>query len=941
VTCKRYPIGEAVNKVHGMNPKRPALLRLALVIAAAFVVVACSDSATVESHLERATTFTQTGDYRAAVIELKGALQLAPENADARWQLGQIYLRVGQGPSALKELEKSQELGKRGVEVSLAIAEARIQSREFDRALGTLATLPRETNPAKVFVLTGDAQLGLGEYEAAQRAYRNALEAEPGNLKAQRGLARVALSQRDFNEAEKQLAVALQTGNEELEAWGLMGQLELMRGNFDAALKAYKFAESIGTLSPGIRFGLIRSYLGLGDAAAADEHIVVLQTASPNHPLVNYYRAVSARIRGQTDEAESALLEVFRIQPNHLQGLLLMGALKLSKGELRQAENSLVKFIDAVPDHLPGRKLLASVYLELGQPADAVEVLEPARAGAAEDAQYLAMLGSALLRNQSYQEGTELLERAAELNPDAVGIRTQLAFSHLVTGSDDKAVETLKSALGVEPEFRRANLLLIFTLLRNKRWDEAIKAAQDLAARQPDDPVPLNLLGSAHAGQGDKVKAREQFEKALKLKGDFHSATLNIARLDLDAGNTEAAAQRYESILKVEPGQEQAAIGLARIVEERGDQEETDRLLQMARTNNKFSLGPRLILANRYLRQGRLEEASRVADEADEIAPRNPAVRRVQARVQAGRGAYGRAKTIYLELSEKAPEDAQLIFELAFVQVRDRDPQSATASLQRVLKIDPKHVGAQVALGEMAVRDGRFDDGLDIADKLATNNPDNASGLVLRGDTLLTSGDATGAAAAYREAQTVAKSTRIVLKLFTSLRMAGDGVGGRKVLEQWLKDNPDDGAVRLALATEDHGKGEVQTAMDAYEKVLEASPNNFVALNNLAWLYFDREDPRALEFAEKAHELAGRRPDVADTYGWMLVQFDQVEKGLGILERAARAAPDQMEIRYHLAAALNRVGDTERAKKLLETVLASGQAFATKQDARELYISLK
>ena len=648
---------------------------------------ACGSNASVDEYVASARTAAATGDYRTAVIHLKNALQIDGNNAEARLELGLIYLKVGQGPSAVKELTKAGELGRDSEDVQLALIEAYILSSEFDKALESLALIQVDSqNPAPI-LLSGEAQLGLKNYDEARRFFQEALEVQPGNFKAQRGLARVALAQRNFSEAEKQLDISLQNPSEELEAWSLTGQLELMRGNFEAALKAYQSAESLGSISPAIRIGLIRSLLALNRPDEADVHIRTLHDASPNHPLINYYRGVSARIQGNMELAEEALREVLRVRANHIQTLLLLGSIKLEQGDLRQAEESLTKFVNAAPEHVPGAMLLAQTYLELGQPADAVEVLKPLEQSASESARFLGMLGSAYLRDQTYQRGTELLERAARLDPNATDIRAQLAVSHLVTGAPDKAVRELKTVLGNEPGFLRANLLLIFAHLRNQKWDEAIEAARNLSERQPDDPVPLNLLGSAYAGKGENKAAREQFEKALALKADFHSASINLAVLDESEDKFQDAAERYAAVLEMEPGQEQAAVALARLVEQRGDQDETERLLQLARTNNSSSLGPRLVLGNRYLQQGRVEEAARVIDEAERIAPTHPGVIRARARLYMTRGDATRARGLFEQLVEESPDDPQLNFELARAEIASRDEANALERLERVLEL--------------------------------------------------------------------------------------------------------------------------------------------------------------------------------------------------------------------------------------------------------------
>jgi FimV-like protein len=63
---------------------------------------------------------------------------------------------------------------------------------------------------------------------------------------------------------------------------------------------------------------------------------------------------------------------------------------------------------------------------------------------------------------------------------------------------------------------------------------------------------------------------------------------------------------------------------------------------------------------------------------------------------------------------------------------------------------------------------------------------------------------------------------------------------------------------------------------------------------------------------------------VADTYGWMLVSRGQRDRGVQVLTQAARAAPDNAEIRLHLGKALLQAGDRSGAKRELEVVASRG-----------------
>jgi Tfp pilus assembly protein PilF len=142
--------------------------------------------------------------------------------------------------------------------------------------------------------------------------------------------------------------------------------------------------------------------------------------------------------------------------------------------------------------------------------------------------------------------------------------------------------------------------------------------------------------------------------------------------------------------------------------------------------------------------------------------------------------------------------------------------------------------------------------------------------------------------------------------------------------------------VRLALASAQQASGSRAEATKEYEVLIAQQPKNAVALNNLAWLYFEAKDPRAAELAERALREAPDNPAILDTVGWIRVQQGQVEQGVQLLRQAAEKAPQVAEIRYHLGAALARSGDMARARKELEAALAGAGDAAWKPEAKRL-----
>ncbi len=134
------------------------------------------------------------------------------------------------------------------------------------------------------------------------------------------------------------------------------------------------------------------------------------------------------------------------------------------------------------------------------------------------------------------------------------------------------------------------------------------------------------------------------------------------------------------------------------------------------------------------------------------------------------------------------------------------------------------------------------------------------------------------------------------------------------MLHDWLAKHPDDAATRLLLAQYYMDRTQNALAASQYELVLKAHPTSVGALNNLAWIYTEQHNPKALALAEQAYKLAPQSPGVADTYAWALIAGNQPKTALPILVKAAKAAPKEPSIQYHLAVAQARTGDKAGAR---------------------------
>ena len=169
----------------------------------------------------------------------------------------------------------------------------------------------------------------------------------------------------------------------------------------------------------------------------------------------------------------------------------------------------------------------------------------------------------------------------------------------------------------------------------------------------------------------------------------------------------------------------------------------------------------------------------------------------------------------------------------------------------------------------------------------------------------------------------------------------GDAQRAKEFANGWIAANPRDTAFRLYLAAQAMDTKDYPAAAAHYRAVLALSPDNVAALNNLAWVGGQLNDPNALGYAERAHSLAPRSVAVLDTLGWLHIRRGNSSKGIELLREALRLAPDADGVRINLAKALLQAGDKQAARQELEVVVKrEGNAGEAKAEAQALVNSL-
>jgi len=200
-------------------------------------------------------------------------------------------------------------------------------------------------------------------------------------------------------------------------------------------------------------------------------------------------------------------------------------------------------------------------------------------------------------------------------------------------------------------------------------------------------------------------------------------------------------------------------------------------------------------------------------------------------------------------------------------------------------------------------------------------------------------GDLLAASRSYDDALDKGISRTHALRSFTIKKELGLA-DAQRPLEQFLAQRPLDSDVRMTLAESYREAADPRESISEYEQVLSAEPQNAIALNNLAWVYFQAGDSRAEATARKAQELLPENGSVQDTLGWILVNSGSVDEGIDVLRQAVSLEGGRGEISYHLAVALSKAGQVDEARRTLEEILATDEKFTSRDEAEKLLAKL-
>lgn len=901
------------------------------------LLMACSEKP--EAMLSSAKDYLAKNDSKAAVIQIKNALQSNPDMPEARFMLGTTLLDSGDPVGAETELRKAMALKHPQDMVIPPLARAMLAQGQAKKITDEFAKAELSAPAAKASFLTtmATAYAMQSKPEPAQDALKAALAADPSYAPALIMQARQKAGQKDFDGALAMLDDVVVKNPKSQEAWKLKGDILLFaKSQQHEALAAYRRAVEAKPDFLAGQAAVIHMLLQQNNLADATTQMAELKKFSPNHPQTKYLEAQVAFQKKEFKPARDLIQQVLKSAPGNVQALQLAGAVELQLNSPVQAEAYFGKALQAAPNLTLARRALVMIYLRSGQATKAMDTLTPGLNHDNVDPALYAVAGEVYLQNNDIKKAEEYFGKAKQQDPKDAKSRTSLALTHLMGGEVDSAFDELQN-IAASDSGTTADLALISLHLRRQEFDKALAAIDGLEKKQPDKPLAANLRGRALLAKKDLTGARKSFERAIAIDPTYFPAVATLAGLDLADKKPEDAKKRFETVLAKDPKNAQALLALVELAARTGAaKDEVAKLINNAITANPTDAAPRLLLIDFHLRNKDIKQASSAAQDAVAAIPNSAEVLDALGRTQLAAGEFNQALASYNKMASLQPLSPLPYMRLADVHMANKDKDAAAQSLRKALEIKPDLQQAQRGSIMLDVDSKNIQGAISTAKSMQQQGPNNAMGYVLEGDIHASQKNWDSATTAYQTGLKQVSSPELAIKLHSVLLATNKAPEADKFAAAWQKDHPKDAAFVLYLGDGAIARKDFAGAEKLYAAVIKSQANNAVAYNNLAWVSAKLGKEGAIALAEKANTLAPNQPAFIDTLALLLSDKGDYAKAAELQIKAVGLQPQNPLLKLNLAKIHLKGGKKDLAKKELDELATLGNKFGAQAEVSEL-----
>lgn len=427
-----------------------------------------------------------------------------------------------------------------------------LRAKDFDNAVKlSRAALQGSPNNPQLWTLEGIALASKGDSKEALSAFTQALKFSPDNIAALEGAAQIEY-QAGSRAAVPLLDRLLKVNPENQVAHAMLAVLEYRQGN--CAVAASHF-EKAGELIDSQR-----------DALHAYATCLVKEK--------------------KLDQAERVFQRAVALYPDDPQERRLLASLQLMLHRPKEALETLQPIIETRDPNAETLSLASSAYEDAGDTPNAVSTLRQAILLAPRNVSLYLDFANISFTHESFQVGIDVINEGLTLQPQAPQLYLARGVLYVQLAQYDQAEADFEKAQQLDPNESLSTAAEGLAAVQANDLDHALASVRSKLARKPNDPLLLYLQADVLAQKGAEPGSPEfqlamrSARKAVLLQPSLAAARGVLAKLYMDAGQYQLAADQCRKALEIDPKDQTALYRLIQALRKTGNRAEIPDLLK-------------------------------------------------------------------------------------------------------------------------------------------------------------------------------------------------------------------------------------------------------------------------------------------------------------------------------------------------------------------------
>ncbi len=521
--------------------------------------------------------------------------------------------------------------------------------------------------------------------------------------------------------------------------------------------------------------------------------------------------------------------------------------------------------------------------------------------------------------------------------------KDQLTFPNNEFGVSPSLLDSFQAS---EASKIKASYSELINLMDQNKLEEAGKKLAILIKQTPNEPELYNLRAALESMVNKSADALKSYEKALTLDEKNINAYLGLARINLGMLQLDKATDFLNKALAIDERTIKAYLFLADIANHNKNYKQVESILLKGSEKTRGKVTDEIQVYDALEKfYGLQKQPEKILEISQDIVNRHPGDTSALSVLVRGQ-LINDQKQLAAESLRKIVQLDKKVIGHRFLLAKLLSDQAGNENevlklLDEIVEIAPNQPKSLLYKGAYFIKLKKYKEALEVSNILEKQFPQQVLGPLLKGDVYFAESKHDKALELYQQVYHKMPNDKLLFSMIDIMLEQNKASEAVRLLSEELKKNNKNIAIQYKLATLFEGQKDNKNAETHYRNLLDLQPENPLALNNLAWLYYQDNNPQAIELAKKAYSISPEAPAITDTYGYILIKSGKHQEGLDILKKAVALAPKTNNYQFHLAEAYVAVNDKEKAIEILQNILESKEGFSEKEAAVNLLNKLR